>query len=157
MPVTTAPPRAPSKAAVEPDVAATAGRVRLAVSRINRRMRRKAEAGISLSQLSALVAIERATKLTVGELAAAEQVTPPSMTKIAASLEAAGLVRRAPDATDRRIGWLSLTSEGARKLSSIRGRKNAYLVKRLKVLSLEEFRLVERALPVLERLAEEPD
>ena len=154
MPTTTA---APPRESLQPDIAVTAGRVRLAVSRINRRMRRNAEAGISLSQLSALVAIERAKKLTVGELAAAEQVTPPSMTKIAASLETAGLVRREPDATDRRIGWLSLTSDGSRRLASIRGRKNAYLAKRLKVLSPEEIRLVERALPVLERLAEEPD
>jgi len=154
MPTTTV---VPPRETLEPDVAATAGRVRLAVSRINRRMRRKAEAGISLSQLSALVAIERAGRLTVGELAAAEQVKPPSMTKIAASLEEAGLVRREPDETDRRIGWLWLTSDGARKLASIRGRKNAYLAKRLKALSPAEIRLVERALPVLERLAEEPD
>ena len=54
MPTTTV---VPPRETLEPDVAATAGRVRLAVSRINRRMRRKAEAGISLSQLSALVAI----------------------------------------------------------------------------------------------------
>jgi DNA-binding MarR family transcriptional regulator len=134
-----------------------AGRVRLAVSRLNRRMRRKAETGISLSQLSALVAIERAQRLTIGELAAAEQVRPPTMTKIAGSLEEAGLVRRRPDEGDRRIGWLSLTSEGSRSLARIRGRKNAFLANRLEALTPSEIRLIERALPLLERLAEEPD
>jgi DNA-binding MarR family transcriptional regulator len=120
-------------------------------------MRRKAETGISLSQLSALVAIERAQRLTIGELAAAEQVRPPTMTKIAGSLEEAGLVRRRPDEGDRRIGWLSLTSEGSRSLARIRGRKNAFLAKRLDALTPSEIRLIERALPLLERLAEEPD
>jgi DNA-binding MarR family transcriptional regulator len=134
-----------------------AGRVRLAVSRLNRKMRRNAEAGVSLSQLSALVAIERARRLTIGELAATEQVRPPTMTKIAGSLEAAGLVRRQPDEGDRRIGWLSLTSEGSRSLARIRGRKNAFLAKRLEAFTPSEVRLIERALPLLERLAEEPD
>jgi DNA-binding MarR family transcriptional regulator len=147
----------PPKPDLEPDVSAIAGRVRLAVSRLNRKMRRKAEAGVSLSQLSALVAIERARRLTIGELAAAEQLRPPTMTKIAASLEEAGLVRREPDEADRRIGWLSLTSEGSRSLARMRGRKNAFLAKRLEALSPSEIRLIERALPLLERLAEEPD
>jgi DNA-binding MarR family transcriptional regulator len=134
-----------------------AGRVRLAVSRLNRKMRRNAEAGVSLSQLSALVAIERAQRLTIGDLAAAELVRPPTMTKIAGSLEEAGLVRRQPDEGDRRIGWLSLTSEGSRSLARIRGRKNAFLAKRLEAFTPPEVRLIERALPLLERLAEEPD
>jgi DNA-binding MarR family transcriptional regulator len=102
------------------------------------------------------VAIERAKRLTIGELAAAEQVRPPTMTKIAASLEEAGLVRREPDATDRRIGWLSLTSDGSRSLARMRGRKNAFLAKRLEALTPQEVRTIERALPLLERLAEEP-
>jgi DNA-binding MarR family transcriptional regulator len=153
VPVTEAPP----KPDLGPDVSAIAGRVRLTVSRLNRKMRRKAEAGVSLSQLSALVAIERARRLTIGELAAAEQLRPPTMTKIAASLEEAGLVRREPDEGDRRIGWLSLTSEGSRSLARMRGRKNAFLAKRLEYLTPSEIRLIERALPLLERLAEEPD
>jgi DNA-binding MarR family transcriptional regulator len=144
-------------AALEPDLTATAGRLRLAVSRLARKMRRNAETGITLSQISALVAIERATRLTIGELAAAEQIRPPSMTRIVSSLEEAGLVRRTPDASDRRIGWLTLTSDGARRLARIRGRKNAYLTTRLKSLSPTEIRLIERALPLLERIAEEPD
>jgi DNA-binding MarR family transcriptional regulator len=154
VPVAQAPPQKPD---LRPDVSSIAGRVRLAVSRLNRKMRRQAEAGISLSQLSALVAIERGGRLTVGELAAAEQVRPPTMTKIAASLEEAGLVRREPDAEDRRVGWLSLTSEGSRSLARMRGRKNAFLARRLEAFSPSEIRSIERALPLLERLAEEPD
>ena len=146
-----------SHAAEGTDVSATAGRLRLAVSRLGRKMRRNADAGISLSQLSALVAIERVKRLTIGDLAATEQVRPPTMTKIAASLEEAGLVRREPDPGDRRVGWLSLTPEGSRRLARIRGRKNAFLATRLEALSPSEIRLIERALPLIERLAEEPD
>jgi DNA-binding MarR family transcriptional regulator len=74
------------------------------------------------------------------------------MTRLVASLVDTGLVRREPDLSDRRIAWLSCTPDGARLLSRGRRKKEAFLVRRLRDLDPEERELLERAVPVLERL-----
>jgi DNA-binding MarR family transcriptional regulator len=137
-------------AAVLRDELAT--RLRLGVTRLARRLRQEAEPGLTPSLLSALSAIDRGGRLTVGELCAREQVQPPTMTRIVASLVEAGLVRREPDPADRRIAWLSVSTEGAKLLGRTRRRKDAFLVKRLRQLSPEELQVLERATPILERL-----
>jgi DNA-binding MarR family transcriptional regulator len=135
-----------------PDVVELAGRLRLGVTRLARRLRQEAEPGITPSLWSALSSIDREGRLTVGELCALEQVQPPTMTRLVASLVDAGLVRREPDPSDRRIAWLSCTHEGARVLSRSRRRKEAFLVRRLRHLEPDERELLERAAPILERL-----
>jgi DNA-binding MarR family transcriptional regulator len=137
-------------AAVLRDELAT--RLRLGVTRLARRLRQEAEPGLTPSLLSALSAIDRGGRLTVGELCGREQVQPPTMTRIVASLVEAGLVRREPDPADRRIAWLSVSTEGAKLLGRTRRRKDAFLVKRLRQLSPEELQVLERATPILERL-----
>jgi DNA-binding MarR family transcriptional regulator len=102
--------------------------------------------------LSALSVIERQGPLTLGELAAVERVAPPSMTRVAARLEEKGLAVRTVDATDRRVARLALSPEGRRQLKEIRGRRDAYLARRLRALTLDEQALLARALPLLERL-----
>ncbi|CAA9348463.1 MAG: hypothetical protein AVDCRST_MAG40-2756, partial [uncultured Gemmatimonadaceae bacterium] len=59
-------------------------------------------AGLSGPRLSALSVVVLAGPLTLGELAAAEQVRPPTMTRLVDALAAEGLVRREPDACDGR-------------------------------------------------------
>jgi DNA-binding MarR family transcriptional regulator len=66
--------------------------------------RRDGETGVTAPHLSALSVLVFAGPRTLGELAAAEQVTPPSMTRIVRNLEAEGLVEREPDPADRRGG-----------------------------------------------------
>lgn len=63
-----------------PDTAAIAARLRLGVTRLARRLRQEAEAGITPSMLSALSTLDRQGTLTMGDLCAAEQVQPPTMT-----------------------------------------------------------------------------
>src|SRR5437016_6228901 len=77
-------------------------RLRLAVTRLNRRMRQQAESGLSPSAQSALATIDRHGAPSLGELAAHEGVRPPSITATVAALEVQGLVVRAPDPSDRR-------------------------------------------------------
>src|SRR5437899_3765477 len=106
--------------------AALAARLRLVVTRLSRRLRQQGETGISASQLSALSTIDRCGPMTLGDLAAAEQVQPPSMTRVVANLEAARLVDRQLCQQDRRVTRVRVTSEGRELLQLSRTRKNAY-------------------------------
>src|SRR5580692_822017 len=74
-----------------------ATRLRVAVTRLNRRLRQQSLAGLSPAQAMALGSVNRLGNPTLGELAVAEQVQPPTMTRMVASMEAAGLVARLTD------------------------------------------------------------
>ena len=130
-------------------------RLRLVVARLARRLRQQAEGGLSPSMLSALASIERLGPCTLGELAAHERVQPPTLTRIVARLEEDGLVIRDPDVRDRRIARVRLTTEGRHLIAQIRGRKQAYLAKKLRALTPDELSSVAVAVAVLERLLEE--
>src|SRR6476661_524153 len=82
---------------------ALASTLRLSVMRLARRLRSmRTDTSLTLSQLAALATLDRHGPLTPGELAAHEKVQPPSMTRLLAVLEAAGLVTRTAHATDGR-------------------------------------------------------
>ena len=92
---------------------ALASALRLAVMRLARRMRsERADTSLTLSQLAALATLERSGPLTPRELAAAERVQPPSMTRLTASLEAAGLVTRTAHPSDGRQVLLAASAAG---------------------------------------------
>ncbi|MEX2458309.1 MAG: MarR family transcriptional regulator [Actinomycetota bacterium] len=130
--------------------------VRLSVTRLARRLRKEADTGISPSMLSALSTIDRApAPLTIGELAAAEGVRPPSATAVVGRLLEAGLVTRDADPEDGRVYRLGLTRDGARLLERSRSRKTAYLAKKLGGLSEEEREALAEAVPLLDRLLEQ--
>jgi DNA-binding MarR family transcriptional regulator len=139
-------------AATSLDTVELASRLRLGVTRLARKLRQESDPGLTPSLLSALATVERGGRLTVGELCAAEQVQPPTMTRFVASLVEAGLVKRESDPSDRRVAWLSATPEGAKLLGRARRRKEAFLVRRLRHLDPEELAVLERAAPILERL-----
>ena len=134
------------------DAVARAGRLRLSVTRLARLLRQQSDAGLSPSQLSALAAIEQHGPVTLGALADHERVAPPSVTKVVAKLEAAGLVRRELDAEDRRIAWVSTTADGNAVLAKLRQRKTAWLAARLARLDDDERRRLAAALDVLDAL-----
>ncbi len=94
------------------DTAELASRLRLGVTRLARKLRQQAEPGITPSLLSALSTIERAGPMTIGDLCAAEQVQPPTMTRLVASLVETGLVERNVDPADRRVAWVRVTPAG---------------------------------------------
>jgi DNA-binding MarR family transcriptional regulator len=141
-----------TRAATSPEATEIAAGLRLVVNRLARRMRQEADAGIGVSLLSALAVIDAAGRVTLGELAASEQVQPPTMTRIAAALEDRGLVVREPDPSDGRVAWLRLSTDGKRFLERTRGRKNAYLARRLRDFGDEDRRVLQRAVSLMERL-----
>jgi DNA-binding MarR family transcriptional regulator len=129
-----------------------ATRLRVAVTRLNRRLRQQALAGLSPAQASALGTVNRLASPTLGELAATEQVQPPTVTRLVTSLEKAGLVAREIDAVDRRVVRVRITAEGRRSLQRIRTLKNAFLTRRLAALDPAEKGLAEELTILLEHL-----
>jgi DNA-binding MarR family transcriptional regulator len=129
-----------------------AARLRVAVTRLNRKLRQQALAGLSPAQASALGTVNRLTDPTLGELAAAEQVQPPTVTRLVTSLESAGLVARETDTLDRRVVRVRITAEGRRTLQRIRSLKNAFLTRRLASLDPAEKALAVDLTSLLEHL-----
>ena len=132
-----------------------ASRLRLAVTRLARRLRTQLPGELTPSQLATMSSIERLGPITLGDLSAVERVKPPSMTKIVACLEEQGLVSRAVDPSDRRVARVDITAQGRRFLDSSRRRKDAYLAERLRDLDAADRAALERAAAVLERLLED--
>ncbi len=132
-----------------------AARLRLAVTRLGRRLRQQAESGLTASTQSALATIARHGPLSLGELAAHEGVRPPSISTTVASLESQGMVARDLDATDRRVSRVWVTPRGRLRLQRDRSRKTAYLAARLARLDQHDLRLLDEAAAVMERLLEE--
>lgn len=131
-----------------------ASRLRLAVTRLARRLRIQLPGDLSPSQLSTLSSVDRLGPLTLGELSAVERVKPPTMTRIVACLEEQGLVSRTVDQSDRRVARVQPTAEGRRFLERSRSRKDAYLAERLRNLDPDDRAALARAAAVLEQLLE---
>ena len=133
---------------------ALASSLRLAVMRLARRMRsERADSSLTLSQLAALATLERHGPMTPRELAAAERVRPPSLTRLSASLEAEGLVTRTDHPTDGRQVLLAVTDAGVALLREDRRRRDAWLAQRLLELDADDRDVLRRAAGLLDRLA----
>ncbi len=150
LPTALADPHIPAVRVAADDELAT--RIRVAVTRLNRKLRQQALAGLSPAQASALGTVNRLANPTLGELAAVEQVQPPTVTRLVTSLETAGLVVREPDRLDRRVVRVKITAEGRRNLQRIRTLKNAFLNRRLAALTPDEMAAAEALTGLLEHL-----
>jgi DNA-binding MarR family transcriptional regulator len=118
-----------------------------------RRLRRHDEGmGLSPARASALSVVVFGGPVTIGQLAQAEQVSAPTMTRLIVGMERDGLVRREPDSDDGRIVWLHPTARGSRILQAGRRRRVAALAQELGTLSLDERRTLTAAADILERL-----
>src|SRR5215470_19091777 len=125
-------PRVESSAAATGDLA---DRLHSVAIHILRRLRREDDAsGLPAPQLSALSVIVFAGPVTLGALADAEQVRPPTITRLVDKLEAAGLVERASDPIDRRISRVTATPKGVKLLHDGRRRRVASLAASLREL-----------------------
>jgi DNA-binding MarR family transcriptional regulator len=124
----------------------------LRLTRILRNQR--VDLSVTLTQLSAMGTLRKKGPMSAGELAACERVQPPSMTKVLASLEDKGLVRRDAHPTDRRQAIIVLTDAGVRLLESERRQRDAWLSQRLAQLTPDERALLRDVIPVLDKLAE---
>jgi DNA-binding MarR family transcriptional regulator len=132
-------------------------RLHSAAIHLLRRLRRHDEAmGLSPARASALSVVVFGGPVTIGQLARAEQVSPPTMTRLIIGMERDGLVRRDADARDGRVVWLKPTARGARILQAGRRRRVAALAGALDALSAEERRTLTAAADILERLLRPP-
>jgi DNA-binding MarR family transcriptional regulator len=131
-----------------------ADRLHSAAIHLLRRLRTEdAASGLTAPRLSALSVIVFGGPLTLGALAAAEQVRPPTMTRLVAALERAGLVTREPDPEDRRQVLLRATPAGRKLLEEGRARRTATLARRVAALPPDDLAALARAADLLERLA----
>lgn len=132
-----------------------AGRLRLVVARLARRLRQEADPGMSPSMAAALSSIDRFGPLTPSELADIERVRRPTVTRVLSNLEAEGLVVRAPDPDDGRVVRVGISAGGRRLQRRLRRRKSAYLARRLRGLDADERAVLARATGILERVLED--
>ncbi|HEX3779936.1 MAG TPA: MarR family transcriptional regulator [Pseudonocardiaceae bacterium] len=131
-----------------------ASRLRLAVVRLNRRLRaQRTNSTVTLTQLAALSTLYKCGQLTPGELAAKEGVQPPSMTRVIAALEDMGFVTRQPHPTDGRQAIVTLSDAGLAFHNAQVMAREAWLDRRLAELTDEERELLDRAAEIIDRMA----
>jgi DNA-binding MarR family transcriptional regulator len=109
--------------------------------------------GVGPARLSALSVLVFGGPLRLTELARLEQVKAPTMTKVIAGLEAAGLVRRRDDAEDARAVRLEATARGTKLLQEGRRRRVVRLASALQRLNPDELDVLARATAIIERIS----
>lgn len=135
----------------------TADRLHSAAIHFLRRVAREDESsGLSPARLSALSVVVFAGPLTLGELADAERVRPPTMTRIVAALEEDGLVRREADRADGRVTIVRASARGTRTLERARARRLELIRRGLRGLSAADAAALARAAELLESIAQRP-
>ena len=132
-----------------------AAELRVSVTRLRRRLahERHPDNELSLGAMAVLGHLLRRGDTTVGELAAAEHVRPPSMTRIVNALEEGGYVERRSHETDGRLVVVCLSDQGRATVYADRARRDAWLARRLEELTPAERAVLREAAPILERLA----
>ncbi|MBM3817949.1 MAG: MarR family transcriptional regulator [Acidimicrobiia bacterium] len=136
-----------------PDYQSIADRLHSAAIHLLRRLRRQdAAMDLSPARASALSVLVFGGPVTIGQLAAAEQVSTPTITRLVVGMERDGLLKRRGDERDGRVVWLEATARGAKILKEGRRRRVAALAAELKTLPPEELDLLSRAADLLQRL-----
>ena len=131
-------------------------RLRVALARLARRLRKHELAGLTPTQLAALATVERSGPMRLGDLAAAEGIAPSTLTRLVTALEDSGYVRRYADPSDARASTLSITPGGHDTLERLRTESTLVLAASLRLLTPTQRSVLAEALPVLEQLAETP-
>lgn len=131
-----------------------AARLHSAAIRLLRTLRREDDgSGLSAPRLSALSVVAFAGPLSLAELAAAEQVKPPTMSRIVDALVEGGLVTREAKPGDRRSVCIAATPEGIQLMNEGRERRVRALVARIGKLADSERRALARGVEILEWVA----
>lgn len=135
----------------QPDPLAT--ELRVAIMRTSRRLRVEASGNLlTAGQYSVLVALKE-NGHTLGELAARERVTAPSMTRIVNSLHTRGLLERHPHPGDGRQVLIESTAAGREMLELARSERTAWLARRIDELALEDREVLARAARLLTEMS----
>jgi DNA-binding MarR family transcriptional regulator len=138
-----------------PDVLAIADRLHTAAIHLLRRVRKQDVAtGEGPARLSALSVLVFGGPKTLGELAAAEQVKPPTMSRIVAGLARSRLIEITADPHDARRMRIRATAKGTRLLHKGRQLRIEYLASHLEALAPEELAKLGEAVAILKKLLE---
>lgn len=135
--------------------AGLASDLRLAVMRMRRRLaaERHPDNELSINQMGVLGVLHRRGPMTVGELAGAEKVQPPSMTRTVGCLEESGDVLKRPHETDGRQVVVELSEQGRARVAADRARRDAWLARQLRSLTADDRDVLRRAATILDDLA----
>jgi DNA-binding MarR family transcriptional regulator len=123
-----------------------------AVHLLRRLHREDAALGVSSSRLSALTVLVFGGPRTLGSLARAEGVTPPSMTRLVSAMEADGLVERTRSESDGRLVIIRATDAAVRLLHQGRDQRVAVLAGLVRALPDEDQATLDRAASILESI-----
>jgi DNA-binding MarR family transcriptional regulator len=130
-----------------------AARLRVAVLRLSRRLRKHELAGLTPSQLSTLASVGKYGPVRLGDLAAAERIAPSTLTRLVNVLESRGYLVREPARDDARAYLVTVTDAGREVLERIREEATSLLTDILLTLPAEQLAALNAALPALEQLA----
>jgi DNA-binding MarR family transcriptional regulator len=131
-------------------------RIRESITKVNRRLRQTRPLGdMTIAQISAMQSLDAAGALTPRELAEAERVQPPTITRIIARLEERGLIQRTPHPTDGRQVILAPSPAGRQLLTDYQRVRDEWLALRVARLTAEERATLQRAAEILTRIAKD--
>jgi DNA-binding MarR family transcriptional regulator len=136
---------------------ALANTLRPTIARLARRLRQQDHTGLGPTMTATLASIAKHGGPTHGELAAIEQVAPPTITAVVDKLEKLGLVTRQTDVTDRRVTRVRVTPIGIEQLDEVRSRRTSWLASQLAALTDDERRRLADAADVLAKLVDVAD
>ncbi len=147
--------RASTTEALGQDDAETTARLRAVIGKLARHLRpTQAGSGLTPSQISVLFTVVRLGPLGLSELAALESLNPTMLSRIAAQLCDAGLIRRSADPSDRRAARVDATAAGRRMRERVHRERTQALGVHIDELDPQQLDALWAALPVLETLAE---
>jgi DNA-binding MarR family transcriptional regulator len=130
-----------------------AARLRMALSRLSRALRRQDLAGLTPTQLSALATVAKCGPLRLSDLAAAEGIAPSTLTRLVTALEDSGYVQRSAVPGDARASMLAITQAGRTVIDRVREESTLLLTGMLAQLTAGQRAAIAAALPALEQLA----
>jgi DNA-binding MarR family transcriptional regulator len=135
--------------------AGLASALRVSLMRLARRLRNERDPAddLSVHHLAVLGTLWRNGAMSIGDLAAAEKVQPPSMTRTVGALVERDLIARTAHADDKRVVVVDLTPAAHTVLEESRRRKEAWLNRRLAELTPAERQVLRDAAPILERIS----
>jgi DNA-binding MarR family transcriptional regulator len=128
--------------------------LRPTITRLARRLRQQDHTGLGPTMTAALASIAKHDGPTHGELAAIEQVAPPTITAVVGKMENLGLVTRETGTTDRRVTRIRITPAGIDQLDEVRSRRTSWLAFQLNSLTDDERQRLADAAGVLAKLVE---
>jgi DNA-binding MarR family transcriptional regulator len=131
-----------------------ANALRPTITRLARRLRQQDHTGLGPTMTAALASIAKHGGPTHGELAAIEQVAPPTITAVVGKMENLGLVKRETGTVDRRVTRIRITPAGVDQLDEVRNRRTSWLALQLSSLTDDERRRLADAVDVLAKLVD---